>query len=207
MYEITPLRGGMFDGKRGHAVQGIVMSPDTPFTELLISEVANAIRRAYAEGHRIGLQDAADRMNRALSGVGESGAEKLHLTSPQVIHAAEVRTPLPDRGNGYGRLITAIRQAFLGLPDAGLTRDDLLDFCYRQGIEVNPNGFKDTMKRLVGGQEVIRRHQSYFRGPRLRLDLIPLNSRGMEQAVENTDAVEHDSGQEHSTASGEVNLD
>ena len=161
----------------------LAVNQEPPSLELILSEVSAAVRRAFAEGYRIGTQDAADKMTRALAGsISSSNVPNPLTVGAANVHALAFGRPLSDRGTGYGRMITNIRKAIVSAPDIGLTREDLLKFCFRQGVEVNPNQFKDTIKRLVTGGEIIRRHLAYYKGPKLRLDLIPLDTPGMNQS-------------------------
>jgi hypothetical protein len=71
-------------------------------------------------------------------------------------------------------VIGTFRQALLACPDTGITRDDLITFARSKGIDITPNAARETIKRLAGGEEIIRRHGAYFPGPRLK-NLRPAN--------------------------------
>lgn len=137
----------------------------------VLSQMEALVRRAYADGYRAGAQDSADRMMRAVSNNIE---QRVGVIDPAAID----RMPLPHRAgvrgrrmNVYGTVTATFRQAILAAPDAGLTKDDLMAYCSRLGMEITVNTYRDTMKRLIGGEEVQRRHGAYFPGPKLRRDL------------------------------------
>lgn len=156
------------------------MDKEPESLKVALGEGAEAIRRVYAEGYKQGMKDAVEHMARAASAVAESkvpailGDATTH--QPQAVRMAPPRRGLADapRSNEYGTVIATLRQALLTNPQVGMTRDDLLQYCRQRGLEITRNQYRDTMKRLLGGEEVERRHDSYFPGKRLK-GLAPAN--------------------------------
>lgn len=145
------------------------MAQDTPGVELLISEMASAVRRAYDEGYRRGSLDAVEKMTRAVSPTVASGPipqSTLPLSLP------------PRRGErarmfSYGTIINLFRRALIKAADTGLSRQQLVEYCRLSGTEITVNQYRETIKRMTGGKEAIRQHGVYFAGPKIRADLVP----------------------------------
>jgi hypothetical protein len=139
-----------------------------PAVELIIAEVASAVRRAYEEGHRRGSIEAVEKMTLAVVS---------SVSAPQLPEKA--RPALPPRvaevvghARGYGRIINTFRKALLLARDTGVSRSQFIEFCRMDGIDLTVNQYRETIKRLTGGQEAIRRHEVYFPGPHFREDLV-----------------------------------
>lgn len=154
-----------------------------------LSATDQAIRNAYAEGYKQGVSDATERMTRAaLSSVdaklpailGEASTQPGRREHPSGTRMSPPRVGLAaaPREFQYGSVIATFRQALLAQPDTGITRDELLQFCEVKGIHVTKNQFKDTMKRLIGGEEAEKHHDAYFAGPRLKNEVAakPMNT-------------------------------
>lgn len=149
----------------------VVNDPD--FLVKLIAEQAEAMRRAFYEGYRKGAEDAREMMFRAVSHTVEKPLQRApehppeqqangHRLSPPRVGLAEAPRMR------YGLVIAHFRKALLSRADVGVTKDELFEFCSRQGVDLTINQYRDTIKRLAGGEEVIRKDGLYYPGPRLR---------------------------------------
>jgi hypothetical protein len=139
-----------------------------------------AVRHAYAEGYKQGAKDTTERMMRAAAAgldvklpaiLGEAEPSQVQRKPPPP--GARMSPPRKGLANAprefqYGSVIGAFRQAILASPDTGITRDELVEFCSRKGLDITRNQYRDTIKRLLGGDEIERRHDAYFPGRRLK---------------------------------------
>jgi hypothetical protein len=147
--------------------------PDPDALKSILKMTEEIVRRAFNEGYRIGSQDAADKMMRAVNTTTSSDV-RYPTTLAQSGNGVGNR-PVPigqplaqARQYQYGTVIGTIREGVLACPDTGMTVDDMIAYCRSRGLDVTPNAVRDTIKRLRGGEELERHHGAYFPGPRLR---------------------------------------
>lgn len=148
--------------------------------QAVLSAAQDAVRVAYAEGYKQGVHDTTERMMRAAAAGAEAKLPAiLGRPEPQI---KERKPPPPGtrmspprvglanapREFQYGSVIGTFRQAILASPDTGITRDELIEFCNRKGLDITRNQYRDTIKRLLGGDEIERHHEAYFPGRRLK---------------------------------------
>jgi hypothetical protein len=150
------------------------MAQDTPGVELLISEMASAIRRAYDEGYRRGSLEAVEKMTRAVT-PSIAGA---NLPAIQPHHALSPQSGRRSRMFSYGTVINMFRRALIKAHDTGLSRQQLVEYCRMSGAEITVNQYRETIKRMTGGDEAVRMHGVYFPGPKIRGDLVPPDEDG-----------------------------
>jgi hypothetical protein len=144
----------------------------------IITQMEGLIRRAFADGHRLGNQEAVDRMLKAAAGGTDPRLPILstaHVESSTPHHAHDDMRRSPPRVGlvdaprqyPYGAVIGMLREALLHGQGVGISVDGMITYCRSRGIDVTPNVVRETIKRLRGGEEIERRDGSYFPGPRL----------------------------------------
>lgn len=150
---------------------------DPPALALLLADCSALVRRAYAEGYRVGTHEAVDRMARAASyGAGGTltaiGGGNLFGSreSGQGPRMSPPRSGLPHtaRSHKYGSVIGLCRQALLAAPNTGLTKEEFIEYCRSNGSDVTPDQIKDVIKRLIGSEEAERVDGVLYPGRRLQ---------------------------------------
>jgi len=150
--------------------------------ESLTSDVASAIepalRRAFAEGYRTGMQEAKDNISDFLSA---KATEQLPAilganSVPMQLDSSGVRRSSPLRGTAtntrryaYGSVIGAVRKAIIAHADTGITRAGNSRYCSQKfDVDVSVSSIRETLKRLSGDGEAVYRDNLWWPGAEMK---------------------------------------
>lgn len=147
-------------------------------THQLAAASEPALRRAYAEGYKKGMQDARDNISELLSAKASQQLPAIlganSVPSPENLGGVRRSPPLRGvvnhkRRYAYGSVIGAMRKALQAHSDQGITREGMRQWCKAQfDLEISASSARETLKRLSGDNEAIYHDKVWWPGEAIK---------------------------------------